>query len=441
MAEYLGKVTGLVTGAELVGLTGVSRYTLITSGDIEWLKFKYKGNMLFIASKGISNSTPWYWLNQAGCVYGKDIVINNNTYNCRLMKGGKSDPASEIGGEWKDLIIDLVPDNAISNWSGNYTLCQEIYSANANYVICTGNNSVSMFYHFENTASRTDLLWRPVLELKCKLTNSISTQDLGNILNFENLTYTISGDTHTIVEELDGDIIKNLSNQVDGTTYTLDLSSKWDSLDYGKHTILITAIDSNGLDNTVSIIFNKIKPPITKPSENASLVDLVDFTEEINKEIEYQSFKLKNALIEKGVECSDSDKMSSLIDKVGDINTIATIAPSDNIIFNNSNQYKIQYGSWVEIFNYKCMFNGGVRVKFYIHSPMSGQTTRAYISKVRNGSLIYKTGEFSAVNGGYNASVDLTDIKFGDNLILYCHNNYSNTSYPSSVSNISIGGY
>ena len=319
MAEYLGKVTGLVTGAELVGLTGVSRYTLITSGDIEWLKFKYKGNMLFIASKGVSYATPWYWLNQAGCVYGKDIVINNNTYNCRLMKGGKSDPASEIGGEWKDLIIDLVPDNAISNWSGYYTLCQEKYSAYDNHVICTGNNSVSMFYYFENTASRSDLVWRPVLELKCKLTNSISTQDLGDILNFENLTYTISGDTHTVIEELDGDIIKNLSNQSDGTTYTLDLSSKWDSLDYGKHTILITATDSNGADNTVSITFNKIKPPITKPSENASLVDLVDFTEEINKEIEYQSFKLKNNLIEKGVECSDTDKMSSLIDKIASI--------------------------------------------------------------------------------------------------------------------------
>ena len=173
----------------------------------------------------------------------------------------------------------------------------------------------------------------------------------------------------------------------------------------------------------------------------ATLKSLVDETSSIKDELIECHTNLKNNLIAKGVECSDTDKILSLIDKVGDINTVATIAPSDNIIFNNSNQYKIQYGSWVEIFNYKCMFNGGVRVKFYIHSPMSGQTTKAYISKVRTGSPIYKTGEFSAVNGGYNASVDLTDIKFGDNLILYCHNNYSNTSYPSSISNISIGGY
>ena len=173
----------------------------------------------------------------------------------------------------------------------------------------------------------------------------------------------------------------------------------------------------------------------------ATLKSLVSETTKIKNELKTCHTNLKNNLVGKGVACSDTDKMSSLIDKVGDINTVATIAPSNDIIFNNSNQYKIQYGSWVEIFKYKCMFNGGVRVKFYIHSPMSSQTTKAYISKVRNGSIIYKTGEFNAVNEGYNASVDLTDIKFGDNLILYCHNNYSNTSYPSSVSNISIGGY
>ena len=48
----------------------------------------------------------------------------------------------------------------------------------------------------------------------------------------------------------------------------------------------------------------------------ATLKNLVDETTNIKNELVECHTNLKNNLIEKGVECSDTDKMSSLIDKV-----------------------------------------------------------------------------------------------------------------------------
>lgn len=54
----------------------------------------------------------------------------------------------------------------------------------------------------------------------------------------------------------------------------------------------------------------------------ATLKNLVHETTNIKNELVECHSNLKNNLIEKGVECSDTDKMSSLIDKVNNITTI-----------------------------------------------------------------------------------------------------------------------
>ena len=51
----------------------------------------------------------------------------------------------------------------------------------------------------------------------------------------------------------------------------------------------------------------------------ATLKTLVDETTNIKNELKECYSNLKNNLVEKGVECSDSDKMSSLIDKVNEL--------------------------------------------------------------------------------------------------------------------------
>lgn len=56
----------------------------------------------------------------------------------------------------------------------------------------------------------------------------------------------------------------------------------------------------------------------------STLKALVDETTNIKNELVTCHTNLKNNLISKGVECSDSDKMSSLIDKIGDISNFLT---------------------------------------------------------------------------------------------------------------------
>ena len=51
----------------------------------------------------------------------------------------------------------------------------------------------------------------------------------------------------------------------------------------------------------------------------ATLKGLVDETTNIKNEIKTCHINLKNNLIEKGVECSNNDKLSSLVDKISNI--------------------------------------------------------------------------------------------------------------------------
>lgn len=53
----------------------------------------------------------------------------------------------------------------------------------------------------------------------------------------------------------------------------------------------------------------------------ATLKQLVDETTNIKNELKACHTNLKNNLIDKGVECSNTDKLLSLVDKVGDVST------------------------------------------------------------------------------------------------------------------------
>ena len=66
----------------------------------------------------------------------------------------------------------------------------------------------------------------------------------------------------------------------------------------------------------------------------ATLKNLVDETTNIKNELVTCYSNLKNNLNAKGVKVLDLDKMSSLIDKVGDIETLVKVVASDNILCN-----------------------------------------------------------------------------------------------------------
>ena len=68
----------------------------------------------------------------------------------------------------------------------------------------------------------------------------------------------------------------------------------------------------------------------------ATLKQLVNETTNIKDELKTCHTNLKNSLIAKGVECSDTDKMSSLIDKVKNIKTLSFNVGETTTLYNNT---------------------------------------------------------------------------------------------------------
>ncbi len=64
----------------------------------------------------------------------------------------------------------------------------------------------------------------------------------------------------------------------------------------------------------------------------ATLKQLVDETTNIKNELKTCHTNLKNNLIEKGIECSDTDKLLSLVNKVGEIELGKKWASGEHIV-------------------------------------------------------------------------------------------------------------
>ncbi|QAT40820.1 hypothetical protein [Clostridium sp. JN-9] len=98
-------------------------------------------------------------------------------------------------------------------------------------------------------------------------------------------TYTVTdaeGDTITVVEKLDGSVIRTLNNQASGTSLTVDLTTQWPSLSLASHTITIGVTDSKGLAGaTRTWTFTKTnsapRAPIIISPVNLTRVDTAGF--------------------------------------------------------------------------------------------------------------------------------------------------------------------
>lgn len=143
----------------------------------------------------------------------------------------------------------------------------------------------------------------------------------------------------------------------------------------------------------------------------ATLKTLVDETTNIKNELVECHSNLKNNLIAKGVECSDIDKMSSLIDKVKGIN--AKYIASDNVaIWFSKVMTTYYYRDGIQEAGYlKSNFSGSIRIKFEIQSNLE-----VWICVNRNGEEIYST---SRVRDNIEHSIDISNIEVGDEIFIH----------------------
>lgn len=227
-AGYFGTVDSseLFTAEEMAYRAGISGGAVIGSAT-PWLKFAYKGKILFTPIKPIRSGVTWNTIYAAGCALGIDavgdvlptgtvgvnqkkiVIKNGESFLVRLPKGAPSNPASWgttgtfdtmglEGSEWNDLLYRIfltIPFSQVgANWS-NYgyndtwyssfpTLCQEVVSGQPTKVLTRGGGyGTSNFYPgyadsfpasaqsetkaagpYSSSSGTQQYLWRPILE-------------------------------------------------------------------------------------------------------------------------------------------------------------------------------------------------------------------------------------------------------------------------------------
>lgn len=325
---YIGNVTGLITYDDLYNTLNLTS-SKISSGDIDFLKYKTEeGRIILMSSRHIDYGSTWDSLNLLDLIIGKELIINGKRYLCRVPRGAKTDPTPITSEGVKDSELTKIYD-ATPNPSTmiidptSWTMCKETEEGrNDRYLYRYLNSNSSAGGGMKNSIS-SSIRFRVILEFLNAPHISIPSEDLGNITNFTQKNYNVTcGEdtvgTFTLTEKLNGVVMRTLSNQSNGTSYTLDLSSQWDGLVYGGHKLEVIATDPNGLSNTVNIRFNKVKIPIQKLPVNSTLIQSANFNKEILSEMEYQNLNLYNILKSKGVVINDiyKNKLSKLIDVV-----------------------------------------------------------------------------------------------------------------------------
>ena len=191
---FFGEVPAseLITGDALASECGISQGTSQHS-TAGWLKFAYKGDILFVAKKPIRNSISWMDLDGSDCVFGnKNVVIGGLEYKVRLFRGtlnGYSSGAGDRGGkgsEWNKLIHPIsirakdndwrypeYVDDDLEYWGIDYTDDDlGVVGDGRNSWCQESNGTYSRVYRLldiVNSTGRTGKLsttgWRPVLEL------------------------------------------------------------------------------------------------------------------------------------------------------------------------------------------------------------------------------------------------------------------------------------
>ena len=212
---FFGEVSAseLITGDALASACGISQGTSQHS-TAGWLKFAYKGKILFVAKKPIRHSISWDAINAAKCVYGdegdKTVTIGGLTYKVRLMRATNpsNDPKTVASGyqgvvnhysEWNRLMCQIheeaidkswdYPDNiendigilehslgsgsqgmysnadlVLASGNGRRTWCQEISIA-SDLRLYRGSSGVSHSISGSKNDTSLNYGWRPVLRL------------------------------------------------------------------------------------------------------------------------------------------------------------------------------------------------------------------------------------------------------------------------------------
>lgn len=193
---YYGEVTSaqFYTGTQISTATGVTAGTLQNDSE-GWLKFYWRGQVLFISKKTYRYAVSWDSINAANSVYGVNLgstgkktvahAGSSTNYDVKLMKGATKDPspASSPGRQWNELLyrvctgtetgeiganwatLNPSTDLGINSGNGSYTWTQEAYQPSTAYRVFRGYDSLSGFRSGTSSSTNAGGGWRPCLAL------------------------------------------------------------------------------------------------------------------------------------------------------------------------------------------------------------------------------------------------------------------------------------
>lgn len=247
---------------------------------LQWIELnKSDGTKLLVCDRCLVVSVSWDSLNSAGLIFGKVVTIDGKKYKLRSLTGSTGAPGTNGAGcnnEWDNLIDAVGESNDITHWQNMYSWCQETYYNGASNRSRRGYGSARNYIGSNSANTSAGIGWRPALEvLNAAPSISPTSTEYGEKAGAFSIAYTVmdeDGDTFNVSVKLDGAEIENHAGQSAGS-YTLDLTPHWQALTKDKHTITVTATDSNEESITETYTFTKTNsapgaPMIINPVEN-----------------------------------------------------------------------------------------------------------------------------------------------------------------------------
>jgi len=151
--RYNGDIPSYVEGKGLSIRTAVD-------DTITWVK--PDGINLLIADRVLLNMISWYDLNAVGFVEGKNIIIDEHRYRCRLLQVGTKENEPN---EWDAALNATSESNDLWHWNDYFFWGKDVSSKNSSFRACRGYFSSC---HWDSDSARwrdVDVGFRPVLEV------------------------------------------------------------------------------------------------------------------------------------------------------------------------------------------------------------------------------------------------------------------------------------
>lgn len=213
---YFGTIpaASFINGTDLAAAIGLTTGTVLTANiNNDWMKFAWKGRIVYTPFKGYRSSVTWTQLYNLGAVYGSDtvgrypeptpvlqnarVIIGGKTYKVRLMKTLVTDDADLVVGtgsgstgrfdvypitrdsEYNQLMyrssLDDPPQQVGDDWAAytatelnaGWIICQEASSRAASFLVrgYMGYGIGSAWCLGPRTLVASSIVWKPVLEL------------------------------------------------------------------------------------------------------------------------------------------------------------------------------------------------------------------------------------------------------------------------------------